>query len=402
MSIPSAIALIFTLAISLIIIYFTKRADKMDTAPQRLRDVNECRNLLKSSTLEQRAFPNQRLVSAFGIDNAFTTVDPILAKHFVNRSKALLKTPSEDWKKLAQFASDQAKQFAIVKHKTSESFPLLPMVQTLVFHVIMRKFFPQTPKPSDGDVEFVTSRINSLWIASKGITRQDEAHLHNQKKELHQRLQTMFSLSESQFGHENPLNILLPAYETMWRVVLRIFLEVQFLSASRRPLEFAEQLESFSADPTIEKFEEATRMSDGMLVSTKYIVAEGLRLYPPTRRIYREIKGEEVAVDVECFHRDMTVWGENALRFVPARWASLTTNESVMRGYMPFGTGRFECPAKPSFGPFMIGIMVGVIVKSFGNRFDLIRGNKSLQKPLENGRDAYNDLRLRRKGLISS
>ncbi|CAG8979238.1 hypothetical protein HYALB_00011908 [Hymenoscyphus albidus] len=299
---------------------------------------------------------------------------------------------------LAQFASDQAKQFAIAKHKTSESFRLLPMIQKLVFHVIVRKFFPQTPKPSDSDVEFVTSRINSLLIASKRITRRDEAHFDSQKKELYQRLQTMFSISESQFGHENPLNILLPAYETMWRVVLRIFLEVQFLSESQRPLEFAEQLESFSADPTIEKFEETTQTSDGMLVSTKYIVAEGLRLYPPTRRIYREINGEEVAVDVEYFHRDTNVWGEDALRYMPARWASLTTNEVDMRGYMPFGTGRFECPAKPLFGPFMIGIMVGVIVKSFGNRFDLIRGDNSLRKPLENGKDAYKDLKLRRKG----
>ncbi|CAG8981656.1 hypothetical protein HYALB_00013531 [Hymenoscyphus albidus] len=395
MSYQSAIALAYTFVILVIIKYFIWAPRKHHTAPRRLRNVKECLYLLKSSTLKQRASPNQRLVIAFGIDNAFTTVDPIHAKRFVNQSKSLLRTQGDDWKMLTQFASDWTKQVVFVKLQTSCSFRLLPMVQALVFHTVLRKFFPAISTPSDSEVEFITSRINSLWIASKGIACQDKTQLVYQRKEFQSRLQSTFSPNKSQSGEENPLNILLPAYETLWRVVLRIFLEVQFLSEPQRVCEYAAQFEKFLLDPTRGKFEEETQIQDGLSVSIKGIVAEGLRLYPPTRRIYREIDGEEVAVDVEYLHRDATNWGDDAMRFIPGRWATLTTCDAGKRGYMPFGAGTFECPAKPEFGLFAIGIMVGVLVTKFANQFELNGGDDL--GPLENVRDAYSELELRRK-----
>lgn len=56
-------------------------------------------------------------------------------------------------------------------------------------------------------------------------------------------------------------------------------------------------------------------------MSVKHIVDEALRLYPPTRRIYRSLhNGCEIAVDVEFLHRDQKTWGEDAGVFDPKRW----------------------------------------------------------------------------------
>lgn len=35
---------------------------------------------------------------------------------------------------------------------------------------------------------------------------------------------------------------------------------------------------------------------------------------------------------------------------------------------MPFGSVPFECPAKPTFGPRMIGLLAGAVLVAFDNR----------------------------------
>lgn len=141
-------------------------------------------------------------------------------------------------------------------------------------------------------------------------------------------------------------------------------------------------------------------MDDGQLVSIKGIVAEGLRLYPPTKRIYRQMETEEVAVDIEYLHRNIDEWGDDALEFVPSRWATSATEGVEKRGYIPFGAGRFECPARPHFWPFTIGILVGVLMAKFGDEYEFVDDDNELegrQLPLDNGRDAYVGLKLRKK-----
>lgn len=54
--------------------------------------------------------------------------------------------------------------------------------------------------------------------------------------------------------------------------------------------------------------------------SVRDIVSETLRLYPLTRRIYRDEGAGIVAIDVEYMHRDEDNWGRDAEEFDPTRW----------------------------------------------------------------------------------
>ena len=64
-------------------------------------------------------------------------------------------------------------------------------------------------------------------------------------------------------------------------------------------------------------------------MSVAHLVNETLRLYPPTKRVYREYRtpgnkqSENLAADIEACHRDTGVWGEDAHDFRPGRWADI-------------------------------------------------------------------------------
>ena len=53
-------------------------------------DVNKCHELLEIPTLEKRASLNQRLVTAFGIENGFTTTDQEIHHAFRKEVKDIL------------------------------------------------------------------------------------------------------------------------------------------------------------------------------------------------------------------------------------------------------------------------------------------------------------------------
>jgi hypothetical protein len=103
------------------------------------------------------------------------------------------------------------------------------IVQVLVFRVMVAKFFPTSP-PSKTDIEHITSRINSLWIASKECGT-DGTEALSIKSDLDQEIQQVFR-PENDDSRKNPLKTFLPAYKTLWHVVIWTFLEVRFRSAS--------------------------------------------------------------------------------------------------------------------------------------------------------------------------
>jgi hypothetical protein len=360
--------------------------------------------------LSQRALPNQRLVSAFGIDNAFTTTDPIWHAKFVHDAKEKIRiTDTRHWKTLATAAADHITRRASKLCPTgSGSIHLVPFIQVLVFNIVMMQFFPEIAVPSEDDVKTITSLINTLWLASK----QDQDHpssststsqFEKHKAELSCAIPKVFGVYAK--GRDNPLNILIPAYETLWRIVLRAFLEIRFRSAVHSDL--TPIFRRFIENPSRLTFE-LSHYSSG--ISIKHLVNESLRLYPPTRRIYRQMglddgaRKERLGVDVEALQRQESIWGNNALDWDPRRWVNkIKTNE----GFVPFGMGKFECPARGSFGPMMVGVLVGSLVLGFpdkdGVRWEVAdeAEREGLEEifggagvPLQGGREAYVGLRL--------
>lgn len=129
-----------------------------------VRGIQESRIILRNSDLKSRAEPNGRLVTAFGINNAFTTTHPEYHKSFVRQAKELIRINDDEWSTFAMTAAN------IVDHDLTslrydpniEALPLVNFVQSLVFRIVIVKFFPGSGIPSAEDVDFITSKINSL------------------------------------------------------------------------------------------------------------------------------------------------------------------------------------------------------------------------------------------------
>ncbi|KAL2052296.1 hypothetical protein ABVK25_007455 [Lepraria finkii] len=81
--------------------------------------------------------------------------------------------------------------------------------------------------------------------------------------------------------HGDPLNFILPAYETLWRVVLSCLMEVN-LRPGASPA-WREELDRFLAEPTRSNLEQLDPDSSATAVLVAFIVKEALRLYHSTK-----------------------------------------------------------------------------------------------------------------------
>jgi hypothetical protein len=191
--------------------YFSR--DSVCKAPRRLHDAEQCRALLLKSTLSQRALPNQKLVAAFGIYNAFTTADPIWHAKFVHDAREKIRiTDTRHWKALVAAASDLITERLCKLYPTgSRSIHLVPFVQVLVFTIVIRQFFPTVAVPSEAEVKTITSLINSLWLTSKQehdqLSSAAISEFENRKIELSTAIHKLFGVPAE--GRGNPLNILI-------------------------------------------------------------------------------------------------------------------------------------------------------------------------------------------------
>ncbi|KAI4099745.1 MAG: hypothetical protein L6R37_005814 [Teloschistes peruensis] len=333
----------------------------------RFSDPEICLKILRGSTyskdgalgynklpfVRSRAIPNQRLVRAFAIDNGFTTSDNESREDFRNWAITKLSTFDEKrWKDNASQANQLVeKQMQIISHMCN--IPLECAVQIVSLKLIFKEFFKLDPIGlGDKTMLEIAQEINHQWIASKSVVSEGSLG--------HGKFQALFESLKlhSDRPRHNPLNTLLPVYETLWRVVTHCIIEVIF-RPSARP-EWLPLLEDFLGDPTRANFWKRSPGTDG--VSMEFLVKEALRLYPPTRRIYRQMhmsskdKSELVAADIETCQRLQSIWGSESHRYQPARWNSVTP--TMEKAYMPFGGSPYKCPASGSFGPRMIAVLV--------------------------------------------
>ena len=348
-----------------------RRARNILTVQSKFSDSKACREILACNgyasgerntipAVESRAGPNQRLVKAFDIHNAFTTKDDQYRKSFT--SKAALKMSAlneEDWKRIADHAEILVLQGLGRKECCLDSF-----VRSISLKITLHTLFKLDPmEMEDESIEEITSSINDLWVESKKSVEPSAPMKNKLRRALAQ------FLPNGEFsGQENPLNFILPAYETLWRVVLSCFIEVAFREGA--PPNWQLELVRFLEKPNKDKLKSA---SDDTSISVGSIVNEALRLYPSTKRVYREFcmgtkkTTDLVIADIEKCHRIPSIWGVNADKFDPSRWKNLEaqTKESkeAKEAFMPFGYGQFVCPAKPVYGPMIIAVLVATLAK---------------------------------------
>ncbi|RAH58431.1 cytochrome P450 [Aspergillus piperis CBS 112811] len=334
-------------------------------------------NLL--SPYESRALFNSRFKRAFCIRNAFTSSDEDFVTQHVKDIKMLINLTPLDWNHLSQSLQESARYWV---NSSQGTIHLASITQTLTLRLVLVGIFKLEPKiPPSGDLFFADFArcINESWILAKG----PDILSFEGNEELRDCVTAFFPSSDQFQPDENPLNVILPGYETSWRVALRMFLEIR---RSRNEV-WVDKMVSFALHPTKVQFQE-----NGDGISAEVMVSEALRLYPPTRRIRRTFRFDD--------GRNGHIWGTNALEYKPSRFATLT--EEQKEAYMPFGISPFLCPAKPVFGPRIIGMVVGILflaLQEVGSWRLVGRDKHSANdyvsgERLNNDRSAFDDLFL--------
>ncbi|KAL7275819.1 hypothetical protein RUND412_001230 [Rhizina undulata] len=324
----------------------------------------------RMTPLESRAIPNERLIKAFQIENSFTTTDEEWHKEFRTKIEGLLNLATGDWTRLREYIQTTISLERDIRMKKNNRVYLGNFLQSVVMKMVLKQFFTDGGVSSLNATEETNSKaiaaekINTLWIQSKSgeISKTDNLDLTNA-------LLSLLPDIDVSSPRENPLNIILPAYETLWRVVFRCFVEVQFRSSPSDRERYRNLLHYYLREPTTEML--AKTDDNGFSVTN--IVNETLRIYPPTKRIHRAIPAPPqtdllrvVAIDVEYFHHDSATWGVDSTEFRPQRWNGPIT-ESQKKSFLPFGAKPFACPAGRTFAPKVIGLLVAALAEEFGD-----------------------------------
>ncbi|KAK5630459.1 hypothetical protein RRF57_006174 [Xylaria bambusicola] len=339
--------------------------------------------------LELRAMPNTRLIRAFQLNNSFTTNDVQVHRDFLKKaSQAIRLIRTDNWVKLGTIT--QTSLDSCLKH-FKDGLPYNhsdheEVMRVVSFSVMLNVLFGVDPSAINLDeARKATDAINRLWVQSKD--KDSIPSLYDQTV-LNNALEILLPAEYPCEASTNPLNLIMPAYETLWRVVLLTFVSIAYQADDPK---------------TIEELREAVRNVPQCLYQggdpeskALAIAKEGLRLYPPTKRIYRarlcvSPNGEKgpVAADVEGWHRDSRVWGDAAGVFDPQRFhprgherdrenTVVAPTDDIQPtpaipyyqriGYFPFGVGRHMCPAAAGFGERIITLLVVELTRRLGDR----------------------------------
>lgn len=383
-------------------------------------------------------------------------------RQFVAKARELINLDQGDWYALAEMARmgvrgsiERAVQASSASSRKAHTrISLVNLIQTVTLRVIIRVLFTMKDEEvlnlQDEHLLNLANAINDTWISSKTTTTTTTSPTPTptstpQFKDNHHLKESLTTIfPNTDLTEENPLNLLLPGFETMWRVILRAFLETGYTPAGTGHPEWRGILVAFARRPTREQFpllhNDDSRGGGG--VSVEMLVNEALRLYPPTRRVYRAFQFAEyepepepgsspssscrsrsgsgsksntiASADIETTQTAPSIWGPEASIFNPRRWRCGLATTQERNAFLPFGSAPFVCPAQKVFGPRVVGLVLGVLFLEvgvgvegslgwvLGSDCDDDSGLEDLRTGgrLSNERDAYRELYLVRSGDV--
>lgn len=186
-----------------------------------------------SERLKLRAKPNERLIQAFEINNSFTTEDMATHRRFLHDAIEIINLPNKDsgaWERIGCVAEEYMRQFASTADCPHGPIDLAPMVRVMSLGAVLAALYPLQPRPLKVEVaRTATDAINKLWTLSKtkkAISEMPRAS--NELQSLKAALQALLPGINS--DPSTVLGEIMPAYETLWRVVLLAFVHVAFRS----------------------------------------------------------------------------------------------------------------------------------------------------------------------------
>jgi len=348
-----------------------------DTIVQNIQNLLDPANIPLSELLRSRAIPNQRLVRAFGLTNAFVNENVDIHITFRNESIRLLAAARQrGWGYFSNIA-DQA----VASSLDEANIGFDTYVQSVTLRVILVAVLDvgvDAETLASGDVQAVSALITDLWNLSKKPEFTTSILLQH----LNIRLRRLIP-DENQFP--NPLDYVIPTWETLWRVVAIIIAHVHDNSEGR--FAFADLYDH----PTVEQFR--ARKMGGSGPSAEEWVKEAMRLYPPVRHIHRAVVlpphrllsilpasvqhllGKSVRIeqaDIESAQRSPALWGPDANDFNPARYHRQDLEASPP--LLAFGYGPLRCVAK-DWAPMAAGMIVATVMNGVDSgTFNVVRG----------------------------
>ena len=363
------------------------------------------------SSRAARFVPNQRLKAAFGIHSCFTSEDGKVCSEFRAKVVGLLGVGEIKWVDFAVAAQRIVGMELKINERTVN---LCAVVQMITLKTMMtvrwKKDAERTGK--DHAIRTLACEVNKQWLRSKVDHKDSEEPpwMFEKQAELRKAAQEVFSEEwDGDFTKDNPFNLILPGYETMWRVVLRCFIEVT-ARGHDKAVDRKDSLQAFVANPDLSQLQAGKYDIDNLKVPAINISLEALRLYPPTRRIYRQFQDEngnafQAAADVEALHRNPTHWSPEPKLFNPDRWAINGDHREGVDdpNFMPFGAARLRCPAKQHkgkpmpFGLSMIALLTGALVKATEGNWSIANGNFT-NGLLNSSLEAYDGVVLQKIG----
>jgi len=353
---------------------------------------DRAREILKSSDYS-RCKPNKWLVNTLSIVNSFTINSESLLKMFKNEViKTLAKwSNDEKYEDLMLTIRSRIQHRLSILQSNNSTFCLSKLVKQVTLDSFLSGIL--NVNANEDLITELPDLIIHLWKNHDDKKAQDrlkELLLANKddfsKSEFWQQIQTILSnhsaiisqTAANDFDEKisNPLNIIVPGWETMWRVVFYSLLELL-----RHP-KLLEELRSELNDHS-KSYQKCPLL--------QCILKETLRLYPPTKNIYRtNLKtSQDIRINVQQIHRDKNVWGSNALDFCPDRFKEKLTAQQE-KCYLPFS---ISCPARHGFAYGFAGAIVAEVLQHCPT-FTIAEGFSSLptDQLLEMARDSYNDL----------
>ncbi|KAF8464716.1 hypothetical protein DFH94DRAFT_618077, partial [Russula ochroleuca] len=323
--------------------------------------------------LSARAQPNERLARAFGLGNSFVSADTGVRKQFIARARVLLREHTQRFAAFPDAARDTVTGVAsrlLRPYHHQNAMPFARFVQVVTMRLVVFSLLGgDIPQDADEDVIFVVDAINELWASSKthpahmlaGVLQRLNGHL----------LQWLPTF-------ERPLDFVIPAYETMWRIVAVTVARAGRDRAARAT--FSAYLHS--------PVEWQYKRFDNGGPSVESFLCEVLRLHPPSRRLARATpqfagfpiwtQATDDVADLEALHQDIGTWGREGHVFDPMRFHPARLSQEQHRSFIPFGYGPLRCIAfkeAPHFAAIVAASILEVVDEPCG-RYRLVCGER--------------------------
>ncbi|KAJ3991512.1 hypothetical protein F5050DRAFT_1581301 [Lentinula boryana] len=389
--------LLTTLTGSIVIIVLTIFRCVAHTSTQRHDTPKGIMNLLGPSTpvrglLKSRSLANQRLLHTFNITNTFVQADMQTHNIFVGRMKDLLRAQSRhgQWGEFLRIAR-QAVASELNRHTigkgSSTAFSALVQIVTLKA-IVVSLLDPDRDMESIDAQDLCASAtlITELWAMSKKQTSGSSAASSPSGSctppdvdglaTLSTHLRRLLPDTEK---YPNPIDFVVPTWETLWRLVATSLAHVYDNE------DYRHNFQELLGDPTPRRFRTTSFDSN---LCTEWIINETLRLHPPSRHISRSFlviahPGLQILVsllpkslrdylrldsiirseiaDIESIHLSTDIWGPDALEFNPRRWEKYIGAADAPTLFA-FGYGPLMCVGK-NWAPMAAALIAGAILE---------------------------------------